>query len=60
MALRYKLGIKIPKNTCKSLTYIDNTAFNNSYNKFMKPGAAFAPAPHLLDQGAEADSLPSL
>jgi hypothetical protein len=53
MALRYKVGIKIPKNTRESSTCIDYTVFNNSYNKFMKFGTASAPAPRLLDQVRE-------
>jgi hypothetical protein len=53
MALRYKLDIKIPKNTYQSSTYINKTVFINSYNEFVKPGTASASSPRFLDQVRE-------
>ena len=53
MALRYKLGIKIPKNVYESWIYNIFTGYKYSYNKSMKPGTAFAPSPRLLDQVRE-------
>ena len=53
MALRYKLGIKIPKNVYESWIYSIFTGYKYSYNKSMKLGTAFAPSPRLLDQVRE-------